>query len=48
MQHEVFFKKGDYNANNTDDMDLLKQLSSIINNKEHDRNAVFLHMIGSP
>ncbi|WP_249415118.1 phosphoethanolamine transferase [Enterobacter sp. RHBSTW-00994] len=46
-QHEVFFKKGDYNANNTDDMDLLKQLSSIINNKEHDRNAVFLHMIGS-
>jgi len=46
-QHKVFFKKGDYNTNSTDDMALLDELQSVVNSNDYTHNAVFLHMIGS-
>ncbi|WP_416414820.1 phosphoethanolamine transferase [Pantoea sp. App145] len=45
--HQVFFKKGDYEENDTDDMALLEHLHSIVNENHSSDNAVFLHMIGS-
>ncbi|ADO48691.1 phosphoethanolamine transferase [[Enterobacter] lignolyticus] len=46
-QHKVFFKKGDYNTNSTDDMALLGELQRVVKNNDNAHNAVFLHMIGS-
>ncbi|MBP2199998.1 phosphoethanolamine transferase [Pantoea cypripedii] len=45
--HQVFFKKGDFDENDTDDMALLEHLHSIVNENHSSDNAVFLHMIGS-
>lgn len=46
-QHKLFFKKGDYNTNNTDDMALLDELQHVVKNNGSAHSAIFLHMIGS-
>lgn len=45
--HQVFFNKGNFEEIDTDDMTLLEQLYSIINNNHSTDNTVFLHMAGS-
>jgi glucan phosphoethanolaminetransferase (alkaline phosphatase superfamily) len=45
--HQAFFKTGDFDENDTDDMALLEHLHSIVNANHSTDNAIFLHMIGS-
>lgn len=45
-QHKTFLKKGDFDSNNADDMQLLDGLQQIVDN-EHDQKVIFIHMIGS-